>query len=236
MPNAVPASMPVFRRLRSERSEHDRRARRRSAPAALAYGAIFAMCAVTDASAGGGPFGIDHVVPYDDSGIWARSHQVHLAVGTALVVVSGSLWFGDDNKIGDTFWRSFDAMAMSAVTTEVMKFTFSRERPSQTSDPNRFFTGSGNESFPSGEVAEIASAVTPMMIAYGPEHPWVYGLAVLPVYDAIARVKVHGHWQSDVLVGGAIGVGFGVYASQRESPLIVSALPRGITIGISKRF
>jgi len=197
--------MPVFRRLRSERSEHDRRARRRSAPAALAYGAIFAMCAVTDASAGGGPFGIDHVVPYDDSGIWARSHQVHLAVGTALVVVSGSLWFGDDNKIGDTFWRSFDAMAM-------------------------------NESFPSGEVAEIASAVTPMMIAYGPEHPWVYGLAVLPVYDAIARVKVHGHWQSDVLVGGAIGVGFGVYASQRESPLIVSALPRGITIGISKRF
>ena len=194
------------------------------------------MCVVTEASAGGGPFGIDHVVPYDDSGIWARSHQTQLAVGTALVVVGGSIWFGDDSKIGDAFWRSFDAMAMSAVTTEVMKFTFSRERPSQTSDPNRFFTGNGNASFPSGEVAEIASAVTPMMIAYGPEKPWIYGLAVLPVYDAIARVKVHGHWQSDVLIGGAIGVGFGIYASRRETPFIVSVLPRGLTIGINKRF
>jgi len=197
---------------------------------------MLAVLHVADASAGGGPFGIDHVVPYDDSGIWARSHQTHLAVGTALAVAGGALWFGDDNKIGDTFWRSFDAMAMSAVTTGVMKFTFSRERPSQTNDPNRFFTGHGNESFPSGEVAEIASAVTPMMIAYGPEHPWVYGLAALPIYDAIARVKVHGHWQSDVLIGGAIGVGFGVYASRRETPLTVGLLPRGLTIGISKRF
>jgi PAP2 superfamily len=227
--------MRTFRRIGPNRRDRARRAHRRVAPA-LACGAILAMSRFADASAGGGPFGIDHVVPYDDSGIWARSHQVHLAVGTALVVVGGSLWFGDDSKIGDTLFRSFDAMAMTAVTTEVMKFTFSRERPSQTSDPNRFFTGSGNASFPSGEVAEIASAVTPMMIAYGPEHPWVYGLAVLPVYDAIARVKVHGHWQSDVLIGGAIGAGFGVYASGRETPFTVSVLPRGLTIGINKRF
>jgi membrane-associated phospholipid phosphatase len=202
----------------------------------IAGAAMLAIMPAASAWAGGGPFGIDHVVPYDDSGIWARSHQTNLAVGTALTVVGGALWFGDDNKIGDTFWRSFDAMAISAVTTEVMKFTFSRERPSQTSDPNRFFTGHGNESFPSGEVAEIASAVTPMMIAYGPDHPWVYGLAALPIYDAIARVKVHGHWQSDVLIGGAIGVGFGVYASHRETPFIVGLLPKGLTIGISKHF
>jgi hypothetical protein len=47
---------------------------------------------------------------------------------------------------------------------------------------------------------------------------------------------VHGHWQSDVLIGGAVGVGFGVYASRRETPLTVGLLPRGLTIGISKRF
>lgn len=197
---------------------------------------LLGVACSTHAWAGGGPFGIDHVVHYDNSGIWARSDQVDLAVGTALVVAGGSIWFGDDDKLGDTFWRSFDAMAMSAATTEAMKVVFSRERPSRTSDPNQFFAGSGNRSFPSGEVAEIASAVTPMMIAYGPEHPWVYGLALLPVYDAMARVKTHGHWQSDVLIGGAIGVGFGVYASQRESPVIVSMLPRGIAIGLSKRF
>lgn len=185
---------------------------------------------------GGGPFGIDHVVTYDDSGIWARSYQQDLAVGTALVVVGGALWLGDDNELGDVFWRSLDATAMSAVTTTTMKFVFSRERPSQTSDPNKFFSGSGNQSFPSGEVAEISAAVTPFIVKYGPDHPWVYGLAALPIYDAIARVKVHGHWQSDVLVGGAIGVGFGVYASKRDSPFIVGLLPRGFSVGFSKRF
>jgi PAP2 superfamily len=188
------------------------------------------------AQAGGGPFGIDHVVPYDNSGIWARSVQKDLAAATALTAIGGALWLGDDDKLGDTLWRSVDAMAMTAVTTQAMKFTFSRERPSQTSDPNRFFTGHGNQSFPSGEVAEIAGAVTPVMITYGHDHPWVYGLAALPVYDAIARVKVHGHWQSDVIVGAAVGVGFGIYASRRPTPFIVGILPHGLTIGFSKRF
>jgi undecaprenyl-diphosphatase len=191
---------------------------------------------IAPAAWAGGPFGIDHRVTYDNSGIWARSIQTDLAIGTAVSVIGGAVWLGDDDPLGDTLWRSVDAMAFTAVTVEAMKFTFSRERPSQTSDPNQFFAGRGNQSFPSGEVAEIASAVTPIMLAYGPDHPWVYGLAALPLYDAIARVKVHGHWQSDVLVGGAIGVGFGIYASHRDSPLSVGLLPRGLTIGISKRF
>jgi undecaprenyl-diphosphatase len=197
--------------------------------------AFFALALAAPASAGG-PLGIDHLVAYDNSGIWARSVQTDLAVGTAVTVIGGALWLGDDDPLGDTLWRSVDAMALTAVTTEAMKFTFTRERPSQTSDPNRFFAGHGNQSFPSGEVAEIASAVTPVMLAYGPDHPWIYGLAVLPLYDAVARVKVHGHWQSDVLIGGAIGVGFGIYANRRDSPISVGLLPRGLTIGISKRF
>ena len=32
---------------------------------------------------------------------------------------------------------------------------------------------------------------------------------LLPAYDAIARVKTHGHWQSDVLVGALVGTGIG---------------------------
>lgn len=236
MTTSSPASASVVVRLVRERHGDCGRATRRRMAVAVARAAMLAMLPMAEAWAGGGPFGIDHVVPYDDSGIWARSNQTDLAVGTALAVVGGALWFGDDDRMGDTLWRSLDAMAMTAVTTETMKFTFSRERPSQTNDPNRFFTGHGNESFPSGEVAEIASAVTPIMMTYGPEHPWVYGLAVLPIYDAMARVKVHGHWQSDVLIGGAIGVGFGAYASRRDTPFIVGLLPGGVTIGISKRF
>ncbi|MEO7325059.1 MAG: phosphatase PAP2 family protein [Dokdonella sp.] len=184
----------------------------------------------------GGPLGIDHVVKYDNSGIWKRSYQQDLAVGTAVFALGGAIWLGDDDSLGDTLWRSVDAMALSAATTEIMKFTFSRERPSQTTDPNQFFTGHGHQSFPSGEVAEIAAAVTPIMLTYGPDHPAFYALALLPVYDAIARVKTHGHWQSDVLVGAAVGAGFGYYASKREQALIVGWLPGGFQVGFRKSF
>lgn len=84
-----------------------------------------------------------------------------------------------------------------------MKFAFSRERPSVTSDPNQWFQGGGNRSFPSGEVAEVAGAV---IVAYSDEHPAVCALALLPLYNAVAFVKVRGHWQSDVLASGALGV------------------------------
>lgn len=184
----------------------------------------------------GGPFGIDHVVAYDNSGIWKRNYQTDLAVGTAAFVIGGALWFGDDDEFGDTLWRSVDATALSAVATTGMKFVFSRERPSQTTDPDRFFTGHGNQSFPSGEVAEITSAVTPLMLRYGPDHPAVYALALLPLYDAIARVKVHGHWQSDVIVGAAIGAGLGYYANSRDHPFFVSILPGGFSVGLRKTF
>lgn len=198
---------------------------------------IFFTCAgYTTVHAAGGPFGIDHVVPYDNSGIWKRTYQTDLANGAALFVIGGALWEGGESKFGDTLWRSLDAMVLTAGTTTVAKFAFSRERPSQTNDPNQFFTGHGNQSFPSGEVAQIASVVTPFMIEYGPDHPAIYSLALLPVYDAVARVKVHGHWQSDVLVGGAIGVGFGWYASHRDHPLILSALPQGFMVGFHKEF
>lgn len=184
----------------------------------------------------GGPFGIDHVVAYDNSGIWKRSYQQDLAVGTAVLVLGGASWIGDEDPLGDTLWRSVDAMALSVATTEAMKLAFSRERPSQTNDPNRFFTGHGHQSFPSGEVAQITAAVTPIMMTYGRDHPAVYALALLPVYDAVARVKTHGHWQSDVLVGAAVGAAFGYYASQREHALIVGWLPGGFQVGFRTSF
>lgn len=199
-------------------------------------GLVLGIGQLGSACAAGGPLGIDHLVPYDNSGIWKRSYQKDLATGTALTVVGGALWLGDNDKLGDTFWRSLDSMALASASAQVLKFTFSRERPSQTSDPNQFFTGHGNQSFPSGEVAEITGAVTPFMFAYGHDHPAVYALALLPVYDMVARVKVHGHWQSDVLASAALGVGFGWYASHRAHPLILTLLPHGFMIGIHKRF
>ncbi|HJU07161.1 MAG TPA: phosphatase PAP2 family protein [Rhodanobacteraceae bacterium] len=184
----------------------------------------------------GGPFGIDHTVPYDNSGIWARSNQKALIGVTIAGVIGGSLVLGDQDKLGDTFWRSLDSMAVSSAVAEGGKLIFQRERPSETDNPNEFFKGTQYQSFPSGEVSAIAGAVTPFVVAYGHDHPAVYALELLPLYDSIARVKVHGHWQSDVLVGWAIGTGAGIWAEHRQSPLILGWLPHGFTIGIVHHF
>ncbi len=80
------------------------------------------------------------------------------------------------------------------------------------------------------------AAVTPFMLEYGRENPWVYGLAALPAYDAVARVKVQGHWQSDVIAGAALGFAAGFLAHQQDNPFILHALPGGFEIGFRKRF
>ena len=185
----------------------------------------------------GGPFGIDHLVTYDNSGIWKRSYQKDLAAGAALTVIGGALFADKDTRIGRTFDQALDAMVLTAGTTTVLKYAVSRPRPSEDSNPDDFFKGHGHQSFPSGETAEIASVVTPFIAEYGSDHPAVYALALLPAYDAVARVKVRGHWQSDVLAGAGIGVAWGIYAHHRRTPLIMGLLPgRGFTLAYARRF
>jgi undecaprenyl-diphosphatase len=191
----------------------------------LASGPVFAS---------GGPLGIDHRLHYDNSGIWKRGNQKALLYGSIVTIGAGAIAFGDDDKLGDTFWRSVDAMVISGVGTQALKYTFRRERPSQTDDPNRFFKH--GQSFPSGEVAALSAAVTPFIANYGDEHPAAYALALLPAYDAVARMKVHAHWQSDVLVGALIGTGVGLWATRRDSPLVVGWLPGGFSVGYVHHF
>ena len=80
----------------------------------------------------------------------------------------------------------------------------------------------------------MASMVTPFVFQYGREHPWVYSLEILPIYDAIARVKVQGHWQTDVIAGYVLGSGVGYYTYARASPFFLSIMPHGIFIGLHR--
>ncbi|HEU4670786.1 MAG TPA: phosphatase PAP2 family protein [Dyella sp.] len=194
------------------------------------------ILATAPAHAAGGPFGIDHRLHYDNSGIWKRGNQKALMYGSILTVGIGALALGDNDKLGDTFWRSVDSMVITGVAATGMKYTFRRERPSQTASPDQWFKSSHAQSFPSGEVAAISAAVTPFIVNYGDEHPAVYALALLPAYDAVARMKVRGHWQSDVLVGAALGTGIGIWSAKRKSPLILSWLPGGFRVGFVHHF
>ncbi|SFS11952.1 Membrane-associated phospholipid phosphatase [Dyella sp. OK004] len=189
-----------------------------------------------NAWAGGGPLGIDHTIHYDNTGIWKRSNQQVLLYGTVLSVAGGALWLGDDNQLGDTLWRSVDSIVVTSVSAQALKWTFQRKRPTQSKSPNQWFQGIHAQSFPSGEVSTITAAVTPIIATYGDEHPAVYALALLPVYDAVARMKNHAHWQTDVLAGAALGVGVGLWAEHRKSPWIVGLLPGGFQVGFQKKW
>jgi len=187
--------------------------------------------------AGGGPFGIDHRIGYDNSGIWARSNQNALIDLMLAGEFAGALWEGGEDRIGRTLWQSIDSTAMGGLTSEALKYAFSRERPSATSDPNEWFAGHGNQSFPSGEVTVVSAIVTPLVLEYRRDSPAIYALELLPVYDGIARMKVWGHWQSDVIAGFAIGTAAGLIAHGHEgTPWILSVMPGAIYVGLSKQF
>ena len=193
---------------------------------------------VTACLAGGGPFGLDHEWAYDNSGIWKRSNQEVLEYGLIGAEVVGALWEGGETRFGRTIWQSVDASAASGIVAFAMKYAFSRVRPNASNgDPNLWFKGHGNESFPSGEVTEVSSIVTPLVLEYGPDHPLTYALEALPIYDGIARMKVQAHWQSDVIAGYAIGTTAGwLMHRNQDSPYTLRIMPHGIYVGIGKKF
>jgi membrane-associated phospholipid phosphatase len=178
---------------------------------------------------------IDYRVTYDNSGIWARTNQNILIYSMIGVVGAGALWEGGEDRLGKTFWQSVDSGVISGLASVALKYAFSRERPSQTSNPNEWFTGHG-QSFPSGEVTTTSSLVTPFVLEYGKEYPAVYALELLPIYDAIARVKTWGHWQTDVMAGFALGTATGYFMHRDGSPLVWSVMPHAIQIGFKKQF
>jgi hypothetical protein len=188
--------------------------------------------------AGGGLFGIDHELTYDNSGMWRRTNQEALEYGLIGGEVVGAIWEGGETRFGRTLWQSVDASAASGVVALGMKYAFSRVRPiDSNNDPNLWFKGHGNQSFPSGEVTAVSSIITPVVLEYGPEHPLTYALELLPVYDGIARMKVQAHWQSDVLAGFALGTGTAWLIHRNpSSPLILRVMPHEIYVGIGTRF
>ena len=223
------ASIPVYTELRTSQ-----RPAVKLKKAKLLCIAVSVLC--LKSAFAGGPFGIDHRVAVDDDGIFQRQYQFALLYSLIGVEVAGALWQGGESRSGKTSWQSIDSSVIAIAAAEVLKAAFSRERPTKTDDPNRFFKGNSNRSFLSGEVSAVSAVVTPFVLEYRHDYPLVYALELLPLYDAIARVKVRGHWQSDVIAGFAIGSLAGYYAHSREQPFILSVLPGGFMVGLHKSF
>lgn len=193
----------------------------------------FALAGPSRALAGG-PLGIDHRWNAHDRGIWSRRDQNLLRYGALIGDLGLALWEGGNSRLGRTAWSSLDSVVLAGLAAEGGKRLFGRARPRDNADPNQW--RAGGRSFPSGEVAEVSAIVTPYVLEYGSEHPAIYALELLPLYDGIARMKVQAHWQTDVLAGFAIGTASGYFAHRRDSPFFLSLLPSGFTVGVRSRF
>jgi undecaprenyl-diphosphatase len=180
--------------------------------------------------------GFDHFDEREDTGVWRRSNQKAVASLLFVGVVGTAVWQGTDTELGRTSWQAIDATLATAATTEAMKRVFGRPRPAQDPDPGHWFRGSRYHSFPSGDVAMVASAVTPYILAYHEEQPAVWALAALPVYMGYARMTSQAHWLTDVLAGAAVGVALGYWASRRDQPLILVVSGKGGFVGWRTKF
>ena len=187
------------------------------------------------ADAGCGWSVIDHRVTLDESGPWDPSVYRGIFWTLTAAQIGGAIWEGAESRIGKTMWQGIDSQLITLGATEVMKYSFRRVRPRDTSNPCEWFQKS-NYSFPSGEAASSAALVTPYVLEYGREYPLTYGLVLLPLYIGAARVKNQAHWQSDVLFGWTTGGLVGWYAHSRETPLLVEILPHGAVVGLKTRF
>lgn len=179
---------------------------------------------------------LDHPVAQHTGGILGVAKTpvfpAELIGGTALA----ALWTGGDTRLGRTLWQGLDGAALAGVSTYTLKYTFGRERPSQTTNSDQWFQGTHAQSFPSGDVSSITGLVTPAILEYRRTDPAVYLLAALPVFDMVARVEAQGHWQTDVVGGALVGALSGYYAHHFAHPLFLSLMPHGIQVGLSQRF
>ncbi len=192
-------------------------------------GLTFATAQAQNSS--GGPFGIDHRWEKDESGIFARQTQWNVLYAMLGTTVGGALWVGSDSRLGKTYWQGTDAFISALAGAVIVKNVFTRARPRDGNNPDLFFQGGSNESFVSGEVAVTTALVTPWILEYGKEQPLVYALALLPIYDGIARMKSQGHWQSDVLGAAALGVATGYWAHNRSTPLLLQVTGNTTFVG-----
>lgn len=190
------------------------------------------LCLLPAVAAASGDF-IDHRLNKDTSGIYSLQDAVPVTL--ALASAGCALWEGTESKLGKTCWESGESIAIGGVSAVALQYITGRQAPSSTDDPGHWFSG-GKGSFPSLHVTATTAAVTPVILQYVHDDPWVAGLALLPAYEMVARVKAQEHWQTDVLAGLVLGGGVGWFEYEHNSPFVFYLLPGGAYAGFSKRF
>lgn len=182
---------------------------------------------------------IDKRVGKDTGGIYSAQDAVPITLG--LMVAGCALWNGTEDRFGKTCWVAGESALASYGFAKGLQVLTKRESPNDSADPGRWHSSHSSShgkggSFPSGHVAFTTAIVTPFVLDYFEDQPWVAALLLLPAYEMVARVKARDHWQTDVLAGAVLGFAIGAYEHHYDSPFVFSLLPGGAFVGFHKSF
>lgn len=149
----------------------------------------------------------------------------------------------DLHRFGEDALVVFEAVAMTALATDVVKYSVARRRPdawaagvrNSAGDDNAFLSGHA-----SGTFAAAAAFGTVAMLRGYSGWPWLYAAGFTSA-TAISylRVAADRHWLTDVAAGAALGTGIGMAvplllhrkardAAKRSATIIVTPVPLGV--------
>ncbi len=115
-------------------------------------------------------------------------------------------------------WNMVEAGGLSTVTSYALKFVAARERPDQTSDPNKW--RSSGSSFPSFHAAAAFAIGSVLAESGNDDYRWVrrfLGYGAVAGFTAYERLKHNAHWLSDDVAGAAIGGATARFVLERDA-------------------
>jgi PAP2 superfamily len=104
-------------------------------------------------------------------------------------------------------YEMVEAAGLSLTSAYALKFVAGRERPNETSDPDKW-RSSGGSSFPSTHAAAAFAIGAVLAESGNDDYRWMrrfLGYGVIAGYTAFERLKHNAHWLSDDVAGAEIG-------------------------------
>jgi hypothetical protein len=104
-------------------------------------------------------------------------------------------------------YEMVEAAGLSLTSAYALKFVAGRERPDQTSDPDKW-RSSGGSSFPSTHAAAAFAIGAVLAESGNDDYRWMrrfLGYGAIAGYTAFERLKHNAHWLSDDVAGAEIG-------------------------------
>jgi hypothetical protein len=104
-------------------------------------------------------------------------------------------------------YEMVEAAGLSLTSAYALKFAAGRERPDQTSDPDKW-RSSGGSSFPSTHAAAAFAIGAVLAESGNDDYRWMrrfLGYGAVAGYTAFERLKHNAHWLSDDVAGAEIG-------------------------------